>query len=155
MHYNQDENMGMKPEIDECLQLLEKLVKESPDEPDLEALHSVTGIYAKLKEYRVRIGEFPKPVQLFCEFLHAARCPSAEMANFLGFLQSSPQAFLSTEGGTFLEKRQHIAKVAEKAGIDPARMFHLVSMARLKGILDKKNELVEPIRPLIADYLGS
>jgi hypothetical protein len=148
-------NMGMNPVIDECLQLLEKLETEFPDEPDLEALHSVTGIYAKLKKYRDRISEFPIHVRVFCEFIHVVRCPSAEIATFLDFMRNSPGAFSSAEGGTFLEKRQRIAAVAERAGLEPARLFHFISMARLKGLLNKKNELVEEFGSLIADYLGS
>ncbi len=147
--------MGRKPEIDECLLLLQKLEKELPEEPDLEALHSVTGIYAKLKQYRERIDQFPKPVQAFCKFLHAAAGPSAEMAAFLEFLRTHPGAFSSAEGGTFLEKRQRISAVADRAGLDSARLFHLVSMARLKGILDSKNTLPGDYASLIADYLGS
>lgn len=147
--------MGRKPEIDECLLLLQKLEKELPEEPDLEALHSVTGIYAKLKQYRERIDQFPKPVQAFCRFLHAAACPSVEMAAFLEFLRTHPGAFSSAEGGTFLEKRQRISAVADRAGLDSARLFHLVSMARLKGILDSKNTLPGDYASLIADYLGS
>jgi len=146
--------MENKPLIEECLQLLEKLEKEFPDKPDLEALHSVTGIYATLKKYRDRINEFPPPVRLFCEFIYAAKCPAAEMATFLDYLRNHPVAFSSAEGGTFLEKRQRISAVAERAGLDPARVFHLVSMARLKGILNKKNDLAEDSAPLIVDYLG-
>jgi hypothetical protein len=146
--------MENKPLIDECLELLEKLQKEFPDKPDLEALHSVTGIYATLKNYRHRIGELPVPVKLFCEFIHSAKCPGPEMATFLDFLRNHPGAFSSPEGGTFLEKRQRISAVAEQAGLDAARVFHLVSMARLKGILDKKNDLAGDYAPLIADYLG-
>ncbi len=146
--------MVRKPEIAECLFLLQKLEKEFPEEPDLEALHSVTGIYAKLKQYREQIAQFPKPVQAFCRFLHAAACPSVEMAAFLEFLRTHPGAFSTAEGGTFLEKRQRISAVADQAGLDAARAFHLVSLARLKGLLDKKNELAEGYASLLADYLG-
>ena len=143
----------MKPAIDECLQLMEKLEKEFPDKPDLEALHSVTGIYAQLKEYRDRINEFPPRVRSFCEFVYTAKCPSAEVAAFLEFLQKHPGVFSSVEGGTFLERRQRISAVAERAGLDSARLFHLISMAKLKGILDKKSSLAESYAPMIADYL--
>ncbi len=140
--------------IEECLQLLEKLEKEFPDKPDLEALHSVTGIYATLKKYRDRINELPPPVRLFCEFIHTAKCPGPEMATFLDFLRNHPVAFSLADGETFLEKRRRISATAEQSGLDPARVFHLVSMARLKGILDKKNDLAEDYALLIADYLG-
>ncbi len=146
--------MEMKPLIDECLELLEKLEKEFPDKPDLEALHSVTGVYATLKKYRDRVNEFPPSVRLFCEFIHTAKCPGPEMTTFLAFLRSHPAAFSSVEGGTFLEKRQRISLVAEQAGLDSARVFHLVSMARLKGILDRQNDLAEDFTSLIAEYLG-
>ena len=43
--------METKLMIAECLELMNRIEKESPHEPDLEALHSVTGIYAKLKKY--------------------------------------------------------------------------------------------------------
>ena len=147
--------MGMKPAIDECLQLLARIEKEFPDKPDLEALHSVTGIYARLKGYRERINELPIHVRSFCEFIHTAKCPSAEMATFLDFLRNHPGAFSPAEGGTFLERRQRISAIAEQAGLDPARLFHFLSMARLKGILDKKNDLAEDYASLIADYLAS
>jgi hypothetical protein len=146
--------MEMKALIEECLQLLEKLEKEFPSAPDLEALHAVTGIYATMRKYRDRIGELPTSVRLFCEFIHSANCPAPEMAAFLDFLRNHPEAFSSAEGGTFLAKRQRISAIAEQAGLNSARVFHLVSMAKLKGILNKKNDLAEDYASLIADYLS-
>jgi hypothetical protein len=146
--------MENKSLIEECLQLLERLEKEFPDKSDLEALHSVTGIYARLKKYRDRLNELPPPVRLFCEFIHTARCAGPEIARFLEFLRNHPGAFSSAAGGTFLEKRRRISAVAEQAGLDASRVFHLVSMARLKGILDKENDLAEEYAALIDDYLG-
>jgi len=146
--------MGMKPAIDECLQLMEKLEKEFPPEPDLEALHAVSGIYATLKKHRDRIDELPVHVRSFCEFIYTARCRNPEGAAFLEFLRNHPGAFVSVKGETFLERRQRTFAIAEQAGLDPARLFHLTGMARLKGILDENNELAGDYAALIADYLG-
>ena len=140
--------------IDECLDLLRKVEKEFPGEPDLEALHSVTGIYAELKKFRERINTFPIPVRVFSEFLHLVRGPDAEVAKFLDFLRNCPGAFCPSEKETFLQKRQRIAGIAGRAGLEPARLFHLLSMARLKGILDKKDVLMQEYSSLIAEYLG-
>ena len=96
----------------------------------------------------------PIPVRSFCEFIYTAKCPSAGLAAFLGFLRNHPGAFSSAEGETFLEKRQEISAIAEQAGLDSARLFHFLGMARLKGILDKKNDLAEDYASLIADYLA-
>ena len=146
--------MSVKPAIEECLHLLEKLEKEFPGEPDLEALHAVTGIYAELKKDRESINSFPAPVRRFCEFIHAARLPPAAMAKFLDFLRSHPDAFLSGAKEPFLQKRQRIAGIAGQAGFDPSQLFHLLSMARLKGLLDDKDCLPADHRVLIGDYLG-
>ena len=144
----------MKRMIAECLDLMNRIEKESPQEPDLEALHSVSGIYAKLKKYRETIQTFPFQVRAFCEFLHAEKSSSSEIANFLTFIKDSPGAFSSPETETFLEKRQRVAGLAERAGLEPARLFHLLSMARLKGVLDKKDVLLEDFHSVISDYLA-
>jgi hypothetical protein len=145
--------METKLMITECLELMNRIEKESPQEPDLEALHSVSGIYAKLKKYRETIQAFPFQIRAFSEFLHAAKGSSSEMTNFLTFIKDCPGAFASEEEETFLKKRQRVAGLAERAGLEPARLFHLLSMARLKGILNKKDALIEDFHSLIAEYL--
>ncbi len=145
--------MGVNHLVDECLQLLRALEEELPGKPDLEALHSVTGVYAELKRYRDKIDRFPSLVRKFCEFLHAARRPKAELVSFLAFLAQGPGVFCSGENESFLEKRRRIAGIASQAGFEPSPLFHLLSLAKLKGILDKNDVLVEDYKTLIADYL--
>jgi hypothetical protein len=145
--------MGTKLMIAECLELMNRIEKESPHEPDLEALHSVTGIYVKLKKYRETIQTLPLQIRAFSEFLHTAKGSSSEIANFLSFIKDCPGAFCSEEEETFLEKRQRIGGIAERAGLEPARLFHLLSMARLKGILNKKDNLIEDFHSVIVEYL--
>ena len=139
--------------IAECLELMSKIEKEIPPEPDLEALHSVTGIYAQLKKYRDTIQAFPPPIRAFSEFLHSVKGSTSEITRFLNFIKNSPEAFSSMEKETFLEKRQRIAGIAERTGLEPARLFHFLSMARLKGILSNRDVLLEDYSSLIEEYL--
>ncbi len=145
--------MGTKVMIAECLELMRRIEKEQPPKPDLEALHAVTGIYAKLKKYRDTIQTFPLQVRAFCEFLHTAKGSEDEIAKFLNLIKDRPDAFSSEEAETFLDKRKRVASIAERVGLDPARLFHLLSMARLKGVLDKRNVLLEDFHTVLTEYL--
>lgn len=147
--------MDIKTEVNECLELYRKIEEEYPRELDLDELHEVTGKYAEIKAYRDRINEYPREVRGFCEFILATRCSEEERLQFLSSISSSPRA-LSTDGKeTFAEKRQRIAAIAKEMGIEPLILFHLVSLAKLKGLLGKQDELVAEYQAMIRQYLGS
>jgi len=147
--------VDIKTEINECLKLYHKLEEEYPQELDLDQLHEVTGEYAKIKEYRDKINEYPKGVRSVCEFILATKCSEEDRLKFFSFISNNPRV-LSVEidkKETFVEKRQRMADIAKEAGIEPSILFHLVSMAKLKGFLGKQDELVGEYHSLIKQYL--
>ncbi|MFQ6121790.1 MAG: hypothetical protein ACE5LA_01850 [Dehalococcoidales bacterium] len=142
-----------KNEINECLELHRKIREEYPQELNLDKLHEVTGEYAKIKEYRDKINEHPKEVRTLCEFILATKCSDEERVKFFSYISSHPKAFTTVKKETFIEKRQRIADVAKEMGIEASMSFHLVSVAKLKGLLGKQDELVDEHRSLIKQYL--
>ncbi len=146
--------MNLKPSIDECLTLMRQLEKEQPQKPDLEELHAVSGVYARLRGYRDRIQEFPGPVRSFCEFIQVAQCPEAEIRRFFDLLEEQPKALRSEPEESFLKQRQRIAEIAEKIGLDARKLFHLSSLARLKGLLGPENELKQDYLPVVKDFFA-
>jgi hypothetical protein len=144
--------MNLKSMIDECLSLMRQLEKEQPPKPDLEELHAVSGVYARLRGYRDRIQEFPGPVRSFCEFIQAAQSPGAEIKRFFELLKEQPRALRSEPGESFMKQRQRTAELAEKIGLDPRKLFHLSSLARLKGLLGPENELREEYLPVVNKF---
>jgi len=145
--------MDIKTEINECLGLYQKITEEYPQELNLDELHEVTGRYAKIKEYRDRINEYPQEVQTACEFILTTKCSKEERAKFFACISNNPKAFSIDKKETFVEKRQRMADMAKEIGIETPILFHLVSVAKLKGILGKGDELVEEYRSLLKQYL--
>jgi len=145
--------VDIKNEINECLGLYQKIEEEYPQELDLDELHAVTGKYAKIKEYRGRINGYPKEVRSVCEFILATKCSEEERLKFFSFLPNHPTALSTDKKETFVEKRRRIADIAKEMGIEPSVLFHLMSMAKLKGLLGKQDELVGEYHLLIKQYL--
>jgi len=147
------EKVDIRTEINECLELYHKVEEEYPRELDLDKLHEVMGQYAKIKEYRDRINEYPREVRGVCEFILATRCSDEERLKFFSFLSNNPRALSIDRKETFVEKRQRIAGMAKEMGIEPPILFHLVSIAKLKGLLGKQGELVGEYHSLIKQYI--
>lgn len=139
--------------IDRCLELFRLVEKEYPGDLHLDELHEVMGVYGKIKEYKDRIQEFPKEIRSFCEYILSINCSREEMAAFLSFLASNPEAFSTSEKETFSEKYKRITEMADRVGIPASHLFQLVSGARLKGLLDKMYILVPQYGSLIRAYL--
>jgi hypothetical protein len=144
--------MKLKPLIDECLGLMRQLEKEQPLKPDLEALHAVCGVYARLRSYREKIQEYPGPVRSFCEFLQAEQSSLPVIKSFFALLRQDPQALRPHKGESFLEQKQRIAGIAQRIGLEARELFHLLSLARLKGLLDQENELTDIYHPLVNEF---
>jgi hypothetical protein len=144
--------MKLKPLIDECLGLMRQLEKEQPQKPDLEELHAVSGVYARLRGYRDKIQECPGPVRSFCEFIQTAQSPAPEIKSFFALLKEQPPALRPEPGESFLKQKQRIAEIADKIGLDARNLFHLSSLARLKGLLGQENELRNDFFSLVNEF---
>ena len=147
--------MDIKTEVNECLELYRKIEEEYPQELDLDELHEVTGEYDKIKAHRDKINEYPKEVQKICEFILVTKCSNEERLKFLSSVSSCPRALSTDRKETFAEKRQRIANLAKEMGIEPAILFHLVTIAKLKGLLGKQDELAAEYQAMIRQYLES
>lgn len=101
----------------------------------MDELHEVTGEYAKIKEYRDRINEYPREVRGVCQFILATRCSEEERLKFLSAIYRNPKVLSIDRKESFAGKRQRIAGIAKGMGIEPPILFHLLSMAKLKGLL--------------------
>ena len=147
--------MNIKDQINECLELYHKIEEEHPEELNLDQLHEVTGKYAKIKEYRDKINRYPKEIRTFCEYILATKDTEEERLKFLSFISSNPRAFSTDKKETFIEKRQRISNIAKEIGIADSIIFRLLSIAKLKGLLGKQDELVDEYCYLIKQYLST
>jgi len=108
----------------------------------LDGLHEVRGKYAKIKEYRDRISEYAKEVRSVCEFILATKCSDEERVKFFSFISNNPRALATDKKETFVEKRQRMVDMAKEINIEPPILFHLMSMAKLKGLLGKQSLMI-------------
>ena len=143
----------VKNMVERCLELFQLIEKEYPIDINLDELHGVTGIYAKLKEYKDKIQEYPKEIRSFCEYLLSIKCSREEIVTFLSYISRNPEAFATSKKETFSEKYNRIIEMADKIGVPGSRLFRLVSGARLKGLLGKRGELLPEYGSLIKAYL--
>ncbi len=139
--------------IRECLELYDKIAGEYPEDLSLDELHEVTGQYAKVKQYRDTINEYPQKIRTLCEFILASKGSKEDTAKFLSYISAHPEAFYVEKKETFLEKRRRITGRAKEVGIKDTVLFNLVGIAEIKDLLQKMGNLPDEYAPLVKKYL--